>query len=64
MFGVGLIGSVGSRQLRSDVLSIQTAPDGSRRIVWMIKRMIKAHPSQDRMTRQAGPALSPTIAVA
>jgi hypothetical protein len=24
--------------------SVQTAPDGSRRIDWMIKWMIKAHP--------------------
>jgi hypothetical protein len=24
-----------------DALSVQTAPDGSRRMVWMIKRMIK-----------------------
>jgi hypothetical protein len=29
-------------------------PDGSRPIVWMIKRMIKAHPTQNRIPRQAG----------
>jgi hypothetical protein len=27
-----------------DALSLQTAPDGSRRIDWMINGMIKAHP--------------------
>jgi hypothetical protein len=26
--------------------SIQTAPDGYRRIVWMIKRMIMGHPTE------------------
>jgi hypothetical protein len=29
------------------------APDGSRRIVWMINGMIKAHPMNNRMARQA-----------
>ena len=29
--------------------SVQMAPDRSRPIVWMIKRMIKAHPTQHRM---------------
>jgi hypothetical protein len=32
--------------------------DGSRRIVWMIKRMIKAHPTENRMARQASPEQS------
>jgi hypothetical protein len=31
----------GSGLLTLDASSVQTAPDGSRRIVWMIKRMIK-----------------------
>src|SRR6266508_1493979 len=43
----------GSSLLTLDALSVQTAPDGSRRIVWMIKWMIKAHPTQSRMARQA-----------
>jgi len=30
-------------------LSVQTAPDGSRPIVWMIIGMIKAHPTKNRM---------------
>jgi hypothetical protein len=36
-----------------DASSVQMAPDGSRRIVWMIIGMIKAHPTQNRMPRQA-----------
>jgi hypothetical protein len=36
-----------------DASSVQTAPDGSSRIVWMIIGMIKAHPIQNRMARQA-----------
>jgi hypothetical protein len=36
-----------------DALSIQMAPDGSRPIVWMIIGMIKAHPTKNRMPRQA-----------
>ena len=39
--------------LTLDTPSVQTAPDGYRRIVWMIKRMIKAHPIKNRMPRQA-----------
>src|SRR5215218_1371307 len=39
--------------LTLDTPSVQTAPDGSRPIVWMIKRMIKAHPTKNRMPRQA-----------
>ena len=31
------------------------APGGFRRIVWMIKWMIKAHPTDNRMPRQANP---------
>ena len=38
--------------LRLDASSIQTDPDGSRRIVWMIKRMIKGHPTQNRIVRR------------
>jgi hypothetical protein len=36
----------GSGLLTLDAPSVQTAPDGSRRIVWMIKWMIKAHPTE------------------
>jgi hypothetical protein len=36
----------GSRLLRLDASSVQTAPDGSRPIVWMIIGMINAHPTQ------------------
>jgi hypothetical protein len=36
-----------------DASSVQTAPDGSRPIVWMIIGMIKAHPTENRMARQA-----------
>jgi hypothetical protein len=36
-----------------DASSVQTAPDGSRRIVWMIIGMIKAHPIRNRMPRRA-----------
>jgi hypothetical protein len=43
--------SEGSSLLTLDALSVQTAPDGSRRIVWMIKRMIKGHPTKNRMAR-------------
>jgi hypothetical protein len=39
-----------------DASSVQTAPDGSRRIVWMIIGMIKAHPTQNLMAR-ASPLL-------
>jgi hypothetical protein len=38
----------GSGLLTLDASSVQTAPDGYRRIVWMIKWMIKAHPTQNR----------------
>jgi hypothetical protein len=33
----------GSCLLKLDASSVQTAPDGYRRIVWMIKRMIKGY---------------------
>jgi hypothetical protein len=32
-----------------DALSVQTALDGSRRIVWVIIGMIKAHPTQNQL---------------
>ena len=56
--GAGLFWSfapalVGSCLLTLDALSIQTAPDGYRRIVWMIIGMIKAHPTENRMARRA-----------
>jgi hypothetical protein len=47
----------GSSLLRLDALSVQTAPEGSRRIVWMIIGMIKAHPTKNRMPRQAASRL-------
>jgi hypothetical protein len=46
--------SDGSSLLTLDASSIQTAPDGYRTIVWMIKWMIKAHPTQDRQGDQPG----------
>ena len=36
----------GSSLLTLDGPSVQTAPDGYRRIVWMIKRMIKGCPTE------------------
>jgi hypothetical protein len=39
--------------LTLDASSVQTAPDGYRTIVWMIKWMIKAHPTENRMARRA-----------
>src|SRR5829696_8505669 len=45
----------GSALLTSEASSIWSDPDLSSRIVWMIKRMIKAHPTQDRMARRATP---------
>jgi hypothetical protein len=49
----------GSSLLTWEASSVQTALDGSRRIVWMINRMIKAHPTQHRMPRRSAPGLSP-----
>jgi hypothetical protein len=49
----------GSGLLTLEALSVQTAPDGSRRIVWMIKWMIKAHPTENRMARQAAGPIRP-----
>ena len=43
----------GSGLLTLRVSSVQTAPDGSRRIDWRIIGMIKAHPTHDRTPRQA-----------
>jgi len=43
----------GSSLLTLDASSVQPAPDGYRTIVWMIKWMIKAHPTGNRMPRQA-----------
>jgi hypothetical protein len=54
MLGVGL---VGSRRIWPAQVGWPVGPDGYRRIVWMIKRMIKAHPTENRMARQA--ALDP-----
>jgi hypothetical protein len=48
--------SDGSRLLRLDASSVQTAPDGYRRIVWMIRWMIKAHPIERRMLSEVGVA--------
>jgi hypothetical protein len=55
MIGVGLDGSRRIQLLTLGGPSVQTAPDGCRPIVWMIIGMIKAHPTDDRMPRQAGP---------
>ena len=43
----------GSGLLTLDAPSVQMAPDGYRRIVWMIIGMIKVHPTQDRMPRRS-----------
>jgi hypothetical protein len=53
MLGVGLDGPRPIEAAHVDGPSVQTAPDGSRRIVWMIIGMIKAHPTGNRMARQA-----------
>jgi hypothetical protein len=42
----------GSSLLTLDASSVQTAPDGSKRIVWMIKRMIKGASTENRMANQ------------
>jgi hypothetical protein len=47
---VDLNGNGGISPAHVDASSVQTAPDGCRRIVWMIIRIIKAHP-QSRMAR-------------
>ena len=49
MLGVDLVGSSRISLLTLDGPSIQTALEGSRRIVWMIIGMIKAHPIERRM---------------
>jgi hypothetical protein len=43
----------GSSLLTLGASSVQMAPDGSRRIVWMIIGMIKAHPTEHRMPRRS-----------
>jgi hypothetical protein len=55
MLGVDLTASDGSGLLTLEAASVQTALDDSRRIVWMIIGMIKAHPTDNRMPRQAEP---------
>jgi hypothetical protein len=50
MLGVDLDGI---RRIWPAHVGCLVGPDGSRRIVWMIKRMIKGLPTQDRMARQA-----------
>jgi hypothetical protein len=55
MLGVDLDGSRRTSLLRLAGPSVQTAADGSRTIVWMIKRMINGHPTQDRMTARDQP---------
>ena len=48
----------GSGLLTLDASSVQTAPDGYRRIVWMIKRMINAHLTEYRCQgKQVSPGL-------
>src|SRR5215204_7574961 len=44
----------GSSLLTLDASSVQMAPDGSRRIVWMIKRMINGHPTEHRCQGKHG----------
>jgi hypothetical protein len=53
MLGVDLDGS---RRIEPAHVACAVGPDGSngsRPIVWMINRMIKAHPTKNRMPRQA-----------
>jgi hypothetical protein len=50
MLGVDLDGS---RRIWPDQVGCLVGPDGSWRIVWMIIGMIKAHPTNNRMARQA-----------
>ena len=50
MLGVDLDGI---RRIWPAHVGCLVGPDGSRRITWMIKRMIKGLPTQDRMARQA-----------
>jgi hypothetical protein len=52
MFGVGLDGAGRIWAVHVDGSSVQTALDGSRRIVWMIIGMIKGHPTENRMPRR------------
>jgi hypothetical protein len=54
MLGVDLVGSSRISLLTLDGPSIQTALEGSRRIVWMIIGMIKAHPTEPRMRSREG----------
>ena len=49
MLGVALDGS---RRIEPAHVGCLVGPDGSRRIVWMIKRMIKGHPTENRITRR------------
>ena len=49
---VDLVGSRPVCLLRLDASSIQTDPDGTRRIIWMIERMVKGHPTQNRIVRR------------
>src|SRR5215211_8236706 len=44
----------GSSLLTLDASSVQMAPDGYRRIVWMIKRMINGHPTEHRCQGKHG----------
>src|SRR5215218_971162 len=43
---------VDSRRVWPAQVGCLVDPDGSRRIVWMIKRMIKGHPTQNQMVRR------------
>ena len=52
MLGVELDGTRRILPAHVGALSIQTGPDGYRRIVWMVIGMIKGHPTQNRMTRR------------
>jgi hypothetical protein len=52
MLGVDLDGTRQIEPAHVGASSVQTAPDGYRRIDWMIIGMIKAHPTQDRMAHR------------
>jgi hypothetical protein len=54
--------SDGSSLLTLDASSVQTAPDGSRPIAWMIKWMIKAHPNRESDAKASSLTLARTTA--
>ena len=58
MLYVDLVGSRPIWLLTLDASSVQMAPEGSRRIVWMIKRMIKRIRQKSDAKASKGPSLA------